>query len=147
MRGVTALALAVLSTLSTTEALAATETEQLAAQVAEVETAFARTMADRDFAAFERFLSEEAIFVSGSDARRGKAAVADHWQRFFEDATAPFSWAPETVVVLDSGTLALSSGPVWNAEGVRTSTYTSIWRLEAPGEWRIILDRGQKYCE
>ncbi len=124
-----------------------TDTGDLQRQVADVERAFARTMANRDHAAFVSFLSEETVFLSGTTARRGKQAVADHWQAYFEGAEPPFSWEPETVSVLDSGKLAISTGPVWNAEGRRTSTYTSIWRQEEPGVWRIIFDKGNKYCE
>jgi hypothetical protein len=65
----------------------------------------------------------------------------------FEDPAAPFSWEPETVEVLDSGKLALSSGPVLNSEGKVFAIFTSIWRLEAPGEWRIIFDKGNRFCE
>ncbi len=116
-------------------------------QVMEIERAFAKTMADRDHAAFESFLSEEAVFLSGTTVRRGKQAVADNWKAYFAESEPPFSWEPETVSVLDSGKLAISTGPVWNAEGRRTSTYTSIWRQEEPGVWRIIFDKGNKYCE
>ena len=39
--------------------------------------------------------------------------------------------------MVDSGTLALSRGPVFDPEGKRTGTFTSTWRLEKDGEWRI----------
>ena len=119
----------------------------LEGQVTEVERAFAKTMADRDHGAFESFLSEEAVFVAGAAASRGKSAVAARWKAYFTEPEPPFSWAPETVVVLDSGTLALSSGPVWDRTGRRISTFTSIWRQEKPGVWRIVFDKGNKYCE
>ncbi len=126
---------------------AAGESADLESQVAEVERAFAKTMADRDHAAFTSFLSEEAVFLSGTTARRGQQAVAAHWKGYFVEPEAPFSWEPETVSVLGSGKLAISTGPVWNAEGKRTSTYTSIWRQEEPGVWRIVFDKGNKYCQ
>lgn len=118
----------------------------LADQIADVERAFAKTMADRDHRAFVEFLSEEAVFL-GKSVLRGKQEVADGWQGLFEAPDAPFSWEPETVEVLDSGKLAISTGPVVNAEGRRFSTYTSIWRQEEPGVWRIVLDKGDRYCE
>ena len=65
-------------------------------------------------------------------------------KRFYEKPDAPFSWAPEQVEVLESGTLALSSGPVWDPKGKQFATFTSIWRLEAPGVWRIVFDKGQR---
>ena len=76
---------------------------------------------------------------------RGKQAVADAWKHFFA-GRAPFSWAPETVAVLQSGDLALSSGPVRDPPSKRVATFTSIWRLEAPGTWRIVFDQGNDVC-
>jgi len=116
-------------------------------QVADTERAFAKTMADRDLAAFKRFLSQEAIFFSGPTPLRGPDAVADWWKRWYEKPQAPFSWEPKDVEVLDSGTLALSSGPVFDPQGKRVGTFTSVWRQEAPGVWRIILDKGEAACE
>jgi ketosteroid isomerase-like protein len=123
------------------------ERDALREQVVVAERGFARTMADRDHAAFAAYLSEEAVFLSGPTPLRGKAAVAAGWKRFFERKEAPFSWEPEKVEVLDSGTLALSTGPVRDPAGKRVGTFTSVWRLEAPGTWRIVLDKGDDACE
>jgi ketosteroid isomerase-like protein len=119
---------------------------QLQQQVADTERAFARTMADRDHDAFTSFLSDETVFFAGETPQRGKQKVADAWAPYFEGPDAPFSWAPETVVVLDSGTLAHSSGPVLNSEGKRVATYNSIWRREADGRWQIVFDKGSNAC-
>ncbi len=115
-------------------------------QVRDVETAFAKTMADRDHDAFSGFLSDEVIFVS-KGTKRGRDQVATQWHKFFETPAAPFSWQPETVEVLASGTLALSTGPVHNTDGKLISRFTSIWRQEAPGQWRIVFDKGNQVCE
>lgn len=123
------------------------ESEDVARQVEGVERAFARTMAERDFAAFRAFLSDEAVFISGERPLRGKKAVADDWARYFEGEQAPFSWEPAMVEVLESGRLALSSGPVYGADGTRIATFTSVWRQEQPGVWRIVFDRGTRHCE
>jgi hypothetical protein len=72
--------------------------------------------------------------------------VAEGWKPLFEGPEAPFSWAPERVEVIESGTLALSTGPVRNSEGERIGTFNSTWRLEADGEWRVILDIGCPPC-
>lgn len=120
------------------------EAEQTA--VRSREEAFARTMAERDHTAFVSFLSEEAIFC-GRTVLRGKAAVAEGWRPFFAGADAPFSWAPDRVEVVASGTLALSSGPVFDRTGRRIGTFTSTWRKEADGVWRIVLDSGCPPCD
>ena len=67
------------------------------AQVMAAERAFAKTMADRDHAAFARFIADEAIFFTGPTPLRGRRAVVDGWARFYEGAKAPFSWQPDTV--------------------------------------------------
>lgn len=120
--------------------------ELLRQQVEETERSFARTMAERDFEAFLSFLSAETIFFSGNTPLRGKQAVADVWKPYFEEPDAPFSWAPELVVVLDSGTLALSFGPVYDPGGRRVATFNSVWRSDPDGRWRIIFDKGSRDC-
>jgi ketosteroid isomerase-like protein len=107
------------------------------------EVEFARSMAERDFASFGRFLSEHAVFWSGSKVLRGKAAVLEAWKRFSEGPQAPFSWEPDEVVVLGDGTLAQSSGPVRDATGKLIARFRSVWRREADGRWLIVLDRGE----
>ncbi|HXC60914.1 MAG TPA: DUF4440 domain-containing protein [Steroidobacteraceae bacterium] len=113
------------------------------AQVEATERAFAKTMAERDFAAFQTFLSVESIFFTGPKPLRGKTQVAEWWARYYKDAAAPFSWAPDHVEVLDSGQLALSTGPVRDANGQLIARFASIWRQEKPGVWRIVFDRGE----
>ncbi|TWI13517.1 YybH family protein [Aerolutibacter ruishenii] len=116
------------------------------AEVLAAERAFARTMADRDHAAFARFLADEAVFFSGEQAARGRAAVAASWARLYAGPTPPFSWEPDQVQVLASGTLALSTGPVRDATGTVIARFNSIWRREAPGVWKVVFDKGSPVC-
>ena len=115
-------------------------------QVADHERGFAKKMADRNFAAFASFIADEAVFFTSTAALRGKPAVVEFWKRFYEKPEAPFSWEPAQVEVLDSGTLAISFGPVRDPAGMHFSNFQSIWRLEAPGVWRVIFDRGNPEC-
>ncbi len=115
-------------------------------QVMEAEQAFASTMATRDHVAFMSFLADEAVFFSGEKPLRGKQQVAALWGKYFKAGEAPFSWEPEHVEVLDSGTLALSTGPVYDSSGKRIATFTSIWRQEGAGTWRVVFDRGNPVC-
>jgi ketosteroid isomerase-like protein len=112
-------------------------------QVNDAERAFARSMAERNHAAFVVQLSEQAVFFGSTQVLHGKAAVAAGWKAFFEGDQAPFSWGPDQVEVLADGTLAHSSGPVRNPAGQVVSRFNSVWRQEAPGVWRIVFDKGQ----
>jgi ketosteroid isomerase-like protein len=113
-------------------------------QVNAAERAFAKTMADRDHAAFTTFLADDTVFWSNDTVLKGRAAVADGWRRFYNGADAPFSWAPEDVEVV--GDLGFSSGPVHDPAGNRVGTFNSVWRREADGRWRILFDKGCPPC-
>jgi uncharacterized protein (TIGR02246 family) len=132
--------------LGTGDAFGQTDMSDLQQQVADTERAFAKTMADRDHEAFQTFLSEEAVFFGAGEVLRGKEAIAEGWRGLYTGPDALFSWEPVEVEVLESGTLALSSGPVYNPQGERTGTFNSIWRLEADGKWRVIFDKGCPPC-
>ena len=121
---------------------AQTRIDALQQQVLAAERAFARTMADRDAQAFARFVADEAIFFDGATPLRGRPQVVAGWARFFAGKAAPFSWEPDQVEVLDSATLALSTGLVRDPEGKVIARFNSIWRLEAPGVWRVVFDKG-----
>jgi ketosteroid isomerase-like protein len=111
-------------------------------QVFAAESSFAASMAQRNFTAFADHVSPEAVFFGDTTAMRGKKAVLQTWRRFFEKSDAPFSWRPEVIEVLSSGSLALSSGPVFNAGGKQIGTFSSIWRREPDGTWLIVFDKG-----
>ncbi len=118
-------------------------------RVADAERSFAATMAKRDAVEFAAHISEEAIFMGSSDTPRvlrGRTAIVEGWKQFFDGPTAPFSWEPDIAEVLDSGTMALTSGPVSDPGGKLIGRFNSIWRLEPDGRWRVLFDRGAPVC-
>lgn len=118
----------------------------LAEQVRAAETAFATTMAARDFAAFSSWVADDAVFVNGGKPLRGKAAVLAHWERFFKSPAAPFAWKPEVVEVLARGDLAYSEGPVSLPDGQVVARFVSTWRRDPSGAWKIVFDNGFDAC-
>jgi ketosteroid isomerase-like protein len=116
------------------------------ADIAAVETAFAQTMADRDFAAFGRFIDDEAVFLNGGRVLRGRAAILDFWKKQYAAPDAPFSWAPDLVAVLPSGDLATTEGPVKDPAGTVFARFYSTWRRNPAGEWKIVFDNGHPAC-
>ena len=128
-------------------AAAGAPAQDLRQQVLDSERAFARSMADRDAAAFAKHLSEQAVFFSGETPIVGRAAIVAAWKPFYEGPKAPFSWEPDQVVVLADGTLAHSTGPVRDENGRITHRFNSVWRQEAPGVWRVVFDRGAPLTE
>jgi ketosteroid isomerase-like protein len=65
------------------------DTAKLAEELRATETAFAKTMADRDYAAFATFIADDAIFF-GRTERRGKPAIVEAWKSLYEGKDAPF---------------------------------------------------------
>jgi ketosteroid isomerase-like protein len=127
--------------LAAATAAAQSSLEARRAEVFVAERAFARSMAERDFAAFGRYVAEDCVFF-GSTALHGREAVLAAWKPFFDGAQAPFSWEPDQVEVLSSGDLALSTGLVKNPAGAVTARFNSIWQRRADGGWQVIFDKG-----
>lgn len=122
---------------------ASNETVNSAASEVETrEVAFAKTMEDRDLEAFLSFISPEAVFFNGNVPLRGHDAITQVWAPLFEDETAPFSWQPDVIEVLESGRLALSSGPIRGVSGEILGRFNSIWRKDNDGQWRVVFDKG-----
>ena len=127
--------------LAAAAAAAQSSLEARRAEVFAAERAFARSMAERDFATFGRYVAEDCVFF-GQAALHGREAVLAAWKPFFDGAQAPFSWEPDQVEVLASGDLALSTGLVKNPAGTVTGRFNSIWQRQADGRWQVIFDKG-----
>jgi ketosteroid isomerase-like protein len=82
------------------------------------------------------------VFFDGTIVLRGKSKVMAEWAPLFAGAEAPFSWEPDQVEVLESGNLALSTGPVRDPGGKVVARFNTIWRLEGPNKWRVVFDKG-----
>lgn len=117
-------------------------TEKARQQVIDSERSFAKSMADRNIQDFASWLSEEAVFFTTNTPLRGKKEIVEYWSRYFVTDDAPFSWEPEIVEVVSSGNLALSSGPVYDPARNLIGIFNSIWRLEAPKQWKVVFDKG-----
>ena len=112
------------------------------AEVFAAERAFAKSMAERDFAAFGRLVAVDTVFFGNTKLHRGRDAVLAAWKPFFDGPAAPFSWDPDQVEVLASGQLALSTGPVRDPQGQVVARFNSIWQRGADGRWLVVFDKG-----
>ena len=98
----------------TASAQPGTDIEALQREVWDTEVAFARTMAQRDLAAFERFLSPHTVWWSGQQgtalARQGRrgGGVEAFLRR---PAGAVYVGARREAAAIGDGTLATSTGP------------------------------------
>ena len=112
-----------------------------AADVKAAEIAFAKTMADRKLDRFGDFVAADAVF-NGRTVQIGHAAVLEAWKTYFDAPQAPFSWAPDAIAPTADGRYALSTGLVHDTAGKLIGRFTSIWRKDADGHWRVVADQG-----
>src|SRR5690348_8933145 len=103
--------------LTRTSGAAESQQADPAQEVRETEAAFAKTMTNRDLAAFSRFIAADAVFLAGEQPLRGKSQVVEGWKRLYERSATSFLREPQDIELLDSGRLARSSGPVHDADG------------------------------
>jgi ketosteroid isomerase-like protein len=117
-------------------------------EVRKAEIGFAKAFADRDQAKFFAYVADDAHFLSARRTMNNKAEVKEVWTSYFKDATPPFRWEPDRVVVNARGDLGLSTGPIHDAEGKHIGNYSSIWQRQKNGAWRVIFDGpGAPVCE
>ncbi len=109
------------------------------------ETAFAAAFAARDVTAFRRMLAPDTIWM-GKAPLHGPDAVMAAWNGMLTSAKPPFSWSPDLVLVLPSGDLARTTGPVLDPEGKVTARFQSVWRRKPAGGWEIVFDFGTEVC-
>lgn len=119
---------------------------ELLGQVRAAEEGFAATMARRDAAAFATFIADDAVFINSGSPLRGKAAITEHWKRFFATPEAPFSWRPEIVEIGAQGSLGYTEGPVLSDKGVAFAKFYTTWQRGPTGQWLVIFDNGYRLC-
>ena len=118
------------------------------AELREAELEFARSVAQRDRDSFLASIGDDAIFLSPAPLV-GKIAIVQAWASFFEPDGPSLEWEPDIVEVQPGGNLGITHGPyrlTVKGEGgkaqIRRGTFTSIWRREPDGIWRIVFDSG-----
>lgn len=118
--------------------------DEIARRVAEVratEIAFAAAFAARDVAGFRRLLAPDTIWM-GKEPLHGPDAVMAAWNGWLTSAQPPFSWSPDLALVLPSGDLGRTSGPVLDPAGKAVGRFQSTWRRKPAGGWEIVFDFG-----
>lgn len=115
--------------------------------LAEAETGFAKSMANRDIKAFASFIDEDAVFINGGKPLRGKQEILAHWQAFFVEAEAPFTWKPVIAEVSSNNLLGYTEGPVLLTDGTVIATFYTTWRFQSDGTWKVVFDNGYDTCD
>jgi ketosteroid isomerase-like protein len=113
----------------------------------DADQALARAVGQRDRAAFESLLTDDAYFAGGGEPLKGRAAVVKGWASFFEPGGPRMSWAPELSEISSSGDLGYTVGHYRfesrDAAGrkvEREGRYVTVWRSAGDGAFRVVVD-------
>jgi len=115
-----------------------------------LENEFAEALASGQTERFAAFLSEDVVGL-GADGSiaGGRDAVLAEWKSTLGDPSTQLSWEPLRATVSGGGDMGFTYGE-WRmtresgdgSELLGTGRFVTIWRLEADGVWRVVLDAG-----
>jgi ketosteroid isomerase-like protein len=105
--------------------------------------------AERAFAALHRTESAKAAFAATAApdgvavGRSGVANVQDYIATWPDrDDAGTIVWYPQFAGVAQSGDLGFTTGPALFGGGDNFGTYLTVWKRQADGGWRWMIDMG-----
>lgn len=127
------------------------DTAREAQQLLEVDRAWAEVAgAGTNLDSIVSFWTDDArVITADQPTYQGKAAIREMITGFMAVPGSHVTWTPEGAVVSSSGDLGYTFGTnaftVPDSAGTPTTTrgrYVTVWRREADGRWRCVMDVG-----
>jgi len=126
-----------------------TAAEMAERDIRQADIDFCAAVAARDVEKFRNFVASNGKFFGGR-VNVGPEEVSKAWAPFFDPKSGyQLIWAPKEVVVSSVGDMGYSLGDYEAKspaeDGTTTSKhgyYVTIWRKDADGRWRAIIDIG-----
>ena len=120
--------------------------------VSRADTSMSAALAARDARGFAGHLAEDVVFVlEGAPLAVGRAAVLGAWAELFKEGGPGLTWRPTTSYVAGSGDLAYTEGEFLSTargadgkEATRSGKYVTVWRKQLDGQWRAVVDIGNR---
>lgn len=114
-----------------------------------LEAEFMKAAAEKGSQGFMSYYADEAVELpNGGPVISGKVEIAKG-MGFLDEKSNSLTWAPVGGGISSSGDLGYTYGTYQyrsnDKEGkphVEFGKYTSIWRLQSDGSWKVILDMG-----
>ena len=111
---------------------------------------FARATAEKGIEGFASFLADDVVLLNGgAPVVHGRQGAIDMWSGLLNDPNTSIRWEPTMAVLAESGELGYTVGQYTltvtgeNGEGsVQKGKYVTIWRKQADGGWKVVLDGG-----
>ncbi len=115
----------------------------------QLEADFMKAAVERGAEGYMSYYADDAVEVpNGADAIHGKANIAKT-MGFLNDKNNQLTWTPVDAGISISGDLGWTSGTYEfrskDKDGkikVEHGNYTSIWKKQPDGNWKVVLDMG-----
>jgi ketosteroid isomerase-like protein len=115
----------------------------------QMEGEFMKAAAERGSAGYMSYYAEDAVELpNGANAIQGKVNIAQG-MKFLDDKNNHLAWMPVGADVSSTGDLGYTYGTFeFSSTGkdgkpqVEHGKYTSIWKKQGDGSWKVVLDMG-----
>lgn len=115
----------------------------------EADKAFDRDTAARGLDGWMDWFAEDARIETAKDVLVGKAALREYYSKMFAGREFRIHWWPVQADISADGTLGFSFGRAeisWRDEKgelqKRESRYTTLWRKQKDGAYKVVFDMG-----
>jgi ketosteroid isomerase-like protein len=120
----------------------------------QLEADFMKAAAEHGAEGYMAYYAEDAVEVpNGAEAIHGKANIAKT-MGYLDDKNNQLTWTPVDAGISMSGDLGFTSGTYEfhskDKDGKPTvshGNYTSIWKKQSDGSWKVVLDMGNASAE
>jgi ketosteroid isomerase-like protein len=120
--------------------------------VSRADTEMSAALTARDAKGFAGHLTEDVVFVlEGAPLAVGRVAVVGAWADLFREGGPGLTWRPTLSYVASSGDLAYTEGEFVSKartpdgkDATRTGKYVTIWRKQLDGQWRALVEIGNR---
>ncbi|HEV2750331.1 MAG TPA: nuclear transport factor 2 family protein [Gemmatimonadales bacterium] len=119
------------------------------AALQDADRAFDRATSERRLEGWVEYFAEDGAMLRPGGAVTGRAAIREHMSPVLRDSSFTLRWQPTRSDVGAAGDLGYTVGryearrrDVKGAANVRTGTYLTIWKKQADGSWKVVLDTG-----
>lgn len=133
-----------------TPAASAPDTAGVREALLAADRAFADSTAARGLDGWMGFYAADAVRLTmGGDVAQGLEAVRKYDAPLFADSTTRLLWTPTGAGVFADGRHGFTTGTslmvrraAAKTDTVYRGAYVTLWRREADGRWKVILDTG-----
>ncbi|MGA7402867.1 MAG: DUF4440 domain-containing protein [Candidatus Sulfotelmatobacter sp.] len=131
-----------------THPIASASEKPTAEMLRRMEGEFMKTAAEKGSKGYMSYYAEDAVELPNNNpAIHGKMRIAET-MGFLDDKSNHLSWTPVGADISASGDLGYTYGnyefqsPGQDGAQIEYGKYTSIWKKQKDGSWKVVLDMG-----